>query len=101
MIKFLFFWLCWISLEAQAFCGAVSRRCSSCGAWASLGAERMLWAGGSVVVAHRLSCSTACGIFPNHGWSPCPLNWQSDTTREVHDQVFLKDTGLVTVSLKR
>ena len=33
---------------------------------------------GSVVVAHRLSCSAACGIVPNQGWNPCLLHWQAD-----------------------
>ena len=27
-----------------------------------------------VVVAHRLSCSGACGIFPDQGSNPSPLN---------------------------
>ena len=31
---------------------------------------------GSVVAAHRLCCSTACGIFPDQGSNPCPLHWQ-------------------------
>ena len=35
---------------------------SSCGSWAL---ERAL-----VVVVHRLSCSTACGIFPDQGLNP-------------------------------
>ena len=39
----------------------------------SLGSR--VWA--SVIVAHGLSCPTACGIFSNHGWNPCPLNWQT------------------------
>ena len=30
------------------------------------------WA--SVVVAHGLRCSTACGIFPDQGSNPCPLH---------------------------
>ena len=30
---------------------------------------------GSVVVALRLSCSEACGIFPDQ-INPCPLHWQ-------------------------
>ena len=34
---------------------------------------------GSVVVAHGLSCSVACGIFPDQGSNPCPLNWQTDS----------------------
>ena len=34
---------------------------------------------GSVVVAHRLSCSAACGILPDRGTNPCPLHWQADS----------------------
>ena len=41
----------------------------------------------SVVVAHGLSCSTACGLFPDQGLNPCPLHWWVDSypvyTREV------------------
>ena len=33
----------------------------------------------SVVVAHGLSCSAACGIFPDQGSNPCPLHWQADS----------------------
>ena len=29
---------------------------------------------GSAVVAHRPSCSVACGIFPDQGSNPCPLH---------------------------
>ena len=25
-----------------------------------------------------LSCSVACGIFPDQGWNPCLLHWQVD-----------------------
>ena len=34
---------------------------------------------GSVVVAHRPSCSTACGILPDQGSNPCPLHRQADS----------------------
>ena len=34
---------------------------------------------GSVVVAHRPSCSAACGIFPDQGSNPCPPHWQADS----------------------
>ena len=34
---------------------------------------------GSVVVAHRLCCSMACGILPDQGSNPCPLHWQADS----------------------
>ena len=32
----------------------------------------------SVVVVHGLSCSIACGIFPDLGSNLCPLHWQAD-----------------------
>ena len=38
-------------------------------------------------MAHGLSCSMACGIFPDQGSNPCPLHWQAIlnhcATREV------------------
>ena len=34
---------------------------------------------GSFVVAHWLSCSEACGIFPDHRLNLCPLHWQADS----------------------
>ena len=40
---------------------------------------QQLWHASSVVVAHRLSCSVACGIFPDQGSNPCPLHWQADS----------------------
>ena len=71
---------------------------SSCGAWAqllqhtgsSVHRPQQLWCTGSVVVArgpqstdsvvvaHGLSCSVACGIFPDQGSNPCPLHQQAD-----------------------
>ena len=30
----------------------------------------------SAVVVNGLSCSTACGIFPDQGWNLCLLHWQ-------------------------
>ena len=36
-----------------------------------------LWPVGSVVTALRLSCPTACGIFPEQGSNPCPLHRQA------------------------
>ena len=36
---------------------------------------------------HGLSCSAACGVFPDQGSNPCPLHWQADlnhcATREA------------------
>ena len=50
----------------------VARGLSSCG-------SRALGAWASVVVAHGLSCSAACGIFPDQGSNQCPLHWQVDS----------------------
>ena len=33
----------------------------------------------SEFVVHGLSCSAACGIFPDQGSNPCPLHWQVDS----------------------
>ena len=37
-----------------------------------------------VVVAHRRSCSEACGILPDQGLNPCPLHWQADSHPPDH-----------------
>ena len=37
--------------------------------------EHRFWSLCLVVVAHRLSCSSACGIFLDQGLNPCPLHW--------------------------
>ena len=88
------FWLCWVFLAARRLSLAVaSRGCSSFWftgfsiAVASLVAKDRLWVLGlqqlqqrcSVVVAHRLSCSAACGIFPDQRLNPCPLCSQVDS----------------------
>ena len=44
---------------------------------ASVVVARGLQSAGSVVAAHGLSCSVACGIFPDQGSNPCPLHWQA------------------------
>ena len=46
--------------------------------------EHGLSSTGSVVVAHRLSCSKACGIFPDQGSNPCLLHWQADSIPLSH-----------------
>ena len=54
---------------------------SHCGGFSCCGA-RAVGARASVVVAHGLSCSAACGIFPEQGSNPCPLHWQADSEKE-------------------
>ena len=81
--SYLFFFLAALCFR----CCALASHCSgfSCcgaqalGAWASVVVARGLYSAGSVVVAHGLSCSTACGIFPDQGSNPCPLLWQVDS----------------------
>ena len=46
---------------------------------ASLVAEHGLYSTGSVVVAHGLSCSTACGIFPDQGSNHVPCIGRRDS----------------------
>ena len=53
---------------------------------------------GSVVVAHGPSCSAACGIFPDQGSNPCPLNWQADS-QPLHHQGSPVGRFLITVSI--
>ena len=55
----------------------VARGLSSCGSRAQ--------STGSVVVAHGLSCSAACEIFPGQGSNPYPLHWQADS-QPLHHQ---------------
>ena len=73
--------LCLVAATGGSSLVPESTRASHCGAffffffffflWS------MLWALGaraSVVVAFRLSCPTACGIFPDQGLNLCPLH---------------------------
>ena len=82
---FIYFWLRWVFvavrrlLIAWLHCGGFSC-CGALalGAWASVVAAIRLQSAGSVVVVQGLSCSAACGIFPDQGSNPCPLHWQAD-----------------------
>ena len=88
---FTYFWLCWVSIAVQAFSLllqslwlqhgfsrvavpglliAMTSPVAECGSWgaqASVPGAPRLQSTGSVVVVHRLSCSTACGTFPDQG----------------------------------
>ena len=68
-----------LSLVAESR-GYSSLQCtpSHCGGFSCWGA----WALGSrdsVVVAHGLSWSEACGIVPDQASNLCPLHWQADS----------------------
>ena len=43
-----------------------------------------LWSTSSVVVAHRLNCSEACGILLDEGSNLCLLHWQTDSLPLSH-----------------
>ena len=83
---FIYFWVCWVFVSVQGLSlvaesgGHSSSQCAGLSpSWPlllrSTGSRRT----GSVVVAHGLSCSAACGIFPDQGSNPCPLHWQADS----------------------
>ena len=83
---FIYFWLCWVFASARGLSlvaasgGHSSSQCTGLPPTRPLllrstGSRRT----GSVVVAHGLSCSVACGIFPDQGSNPCPLHWQADS----------------------
>ena len=89
---FIYFWLCWVFVSVwglplvAASRGHSSSRCAGL----SLSRPLLLRSTGSrctssAVVAHGLSCSAACGIFPDQGSNPCALYWQADS-QPLHHQ---------------
>ena len=54
------------------------------GRQASVVAAPGLWRTGSIVVAHGLNCSVACGIFPDQGSNLCLLDWKADSLTLSH-----------------
>ena len=83
---YIYFWLCWVFVSVRGLSpvaesgGHSSLRCAGLSpsrplSLRSTGSRRA----GSVVVAHGLSRSVACGIFPDQGSNPCPLHWQADS----------------------
>ena len=47
---------------------------------------QQLWHAGPAAVAHRLSCSVACGILPDQGSNLCPPRWQVDSQPLRHQE---------------
>ena len=83
---FFYFWLCWVFVSVRGLSLVVASGGHSSSRCAGLSLSRPLLLqstgsrrAGSVVVAHRLSCCVACGIFPDQGSNPCPLHWQADS----------------------
>ena len=80
------FWLCWVFVSVRGLSlvaasrGHSSSQCAGLSlSWSLLLRSTGSRRAGSVVVAHRPSCSAACGIFPDQGSNPCPLHWQADS----------------------
>ena len=78
---FIYFWLCWVfvSVRGLSLVAASGGHSSSQCVGLSLSRPLLLRStgsrrAGSVIVAHRPSCSTACGILPDQGSNLCPLH---------------------------
>ena len=83
---FIYFWLCWVFISMRGLSLVAASGGHSSSRCAGLSLSRPLFLrstgsrrAGSLVVAHGLSCSTACGIFPDQGLNPCPRHWQADS----------------------
>ena len=80
------FWLCWVFVSVRGLSLVVASGGHSSSQCEGLSLSRPLLLRStssrrvcSVVVAHGLSCSASCGIFPDQGSNPCPLHWQADS----------------------
>ena len=51
-------------------------------------------------MAHGLSCSVACGIFPDQGSNPYPLHWQADSQPLCHQGSPPKNVFIMNSFLK-
>ena len=108
--NFIYFWLCWVfvatcrlslvaasrgysslwcmgfSLRWLLLFPSVGSRRMGCSSWGTR--AQQLWHVGSRAqaqfVAHGLSCSMTCGIFPDQGLNLCPLHWQVDSYPLCH-----------------
>ena len=98
-----YFWLCWVFTAAGLFsncrerglqsscceqashCGGFSHGAQALGRGLSGAATPGPQSTGSVVVAHRLSCSAAWGIFQDQGSNLYLLHWQADSSPLSHE----------------
>ena len=79
------FWLWCVFLATGAFLELQRGGCSPAG-YTGFSSQRLLllWSTGSAVVVRGLSCSKACGIFPDQGSNPHLLHWQADSLPLSH-----------------
>ena len=87
----MYVWLCWVFISVRGLSLVVASGGHSSSRCAGLSLSRPLLLrntgsrhAGSVIVAHRPSCSAACGIFPDQGSNPRPLHWQADSQPPHH-----------------
>ena len=73
-----------VLVGAAPYNGAQAPHCGAPRWGASFVAEHGLYGAGSGVVAHRISRSTACGIFLDQRSNPCALHWQADSSPLSH-----------------
>ena len=71
-----------IAVASRCKARAPSTGFSSCGMKAS-----RVYSTGSIVVAHWLNCSQACGIFPAQGLNLCLLHWQGNSSPLSHQGI--------------
>ena len=83
---FIFGCVCWVFVSVRGLSlvaasgGHSSSQCAGLSlSWPLLLRSTISRREDSVIVAHRPSCSAACGIFPDRGSNPCPLHWQVDS----------------------
>ena len=112
--KFIYIYFLFLAVLGLRFCARAFSNCSERGPLfiavrgpltvvASPVAEHRLQTprrAGSVVVAHGLSRSAACGIFPDQGSNPCPLHWQADSQPLRHQGSPICDYSFGSVVLK-
>ena len=89
---FIYLWLCWVFVSVRGLSLVAVSGGHSPSRCAGLSLSRPLLLrstssrrAGSVIVAHRPSCSAAGGIFPDQGSNPRPLHWQADS-QPLHHQ---------------
>ena len=73
--NFVFCWLRWVFIAARGLSPVAASRGYSSLLCVSLWGLLLLWSMGSRV--NRLSCPSACEIFPDQGSNPRPLQWQA------------------------
>ena len=85
-IYFFYLWLCWVFVSVRGLSLLVASGGHSSSRCAGLSPSRPLLLqstgsrrAGSVIVAHRPSCSAARGILPDQDSNPCALHWQADS----------------------